>query len=109
MLFSFFPRACFLSTKALSSPRISQIFQYAEIPQRNLTEILIEFLGGAGMLPQNIPTEISIIIFARKFLQSGRYEKFSVEHTLFVKMCFYTRKVKQRLVLLTKVSKTTTA
>ena len=60
------------------------------------------------MLHQNIPTEISII-FPLKFLQSGRYKKFSVEHTLFVKTCLCTRKVKQRLVFLTKVSKTTAA
>ena len=60
------------------------------------------------MLYQNIPTEI-LTIFAAKFLRSGRYEKFSVEHTLLMKMCLYTRKVKQRLIFLTKVSKTTAA
>ena len=43
-------------TLALPAPRISQIFQSAEIPQQKLLEILIEFLDGAGVLHQNIPT-----------------------------------------------------
>ena len=60
------------------------------------------------MLHQNIPKEISTI-FASKFLQSGRYKKFSVKHTLFVKMCVYTRKIKQRVVFVTKASKTNAA
>ena len=75
----------FFSNKALSPPRISQIFQSAEIRKRKMSEILKEFLGGASMLHQNIPTEI-LIIFASQFLQSGRYKKFSVEHTLCGKM-----------------------
>ena len=83
-----------LINKALSPPRISQIFQSAEIPLRKLSEILTEFLGGTSILHQNIPTEI-LIIFAPKFLQSGRYKKFSVEYAL--------------LVFLTKVSKSTAA
>ena len=74
--------------------------------QRKLLEILKEFLGGADMLHQNIPTEISII-FVSKFLQNGRYKKFLVKQTLFGKMCLYTRKIKQRLVFLTKAQKTT--
>ena len=82
--------------KALTPPRISQIFQSAEIPKRKSSEILKEFLGGASMLHQNIPKQNSII-FAAKFLQSRRYKKFSVEHTLCGKMWLHTRKVKQRL------------
>ena len=91
--------------KALSLSRISQIFQSAEIPQRKLLEILTKFLSEADMLHQNIPREISII-FAAKVLQSRRYKKFLVEHTVFVKVCLYTCKVKQRLVFLTEVKKT---
>ena len=100
--------ACEMFCKALFPPRFLKIFQYAKISQQKLMKNLIEFLGGAGILYQNIPTKISII-FVSKFLQSGRYKKFSVEHTLFVKMCLYTRKDKLRLVFLTKVSKTTAA
>ena len=80
----------FFSGKALSPPRISQIFQSAEIPKRKISEILKEFLGGASILHQNIPTEISII-FASKFLQSGRCKKFSVEHTLWQNVVIHSQ------------------
>ena len=88
--------------------KFSQIFQSAEIPHRKLSEILTEFLIGAGLLHQYIATEI-LIIFNSKFLQGGKYQKFSVEHTLFVKMCLYTRKVKTMTSFLDKSLKNNTS
>ena len=49
-----------------SPPRISQISQSAEIPQRKLSEILTEFLGRASVFHQNIPTEISLRNFCKE-------------------------------------------
>ena len=91
-------------TKALSPPRISQIFQSAEIPLRKLSEILTEFLGAPPKYSKKNLDNFHFEISAKR-----RYKKFSVEHTLFVKMYLNTRKVKQRLVFLTKISKTTAA
>ena len=106
-----------ITIKPLSPLRISQIFHNLQkFRSKNCQKLSKEFLGGAGMLHQNIQTKISIIyaakfryILLQNFWKTEDIKKFLVEHTLFGKMCFYTRKLKPRTVFLTKVSKTTAA